>query len=94
MVATIELEKHEKAFDTETDEIFVKRFNPVNKLLKIISHEDVVHSDANLPLMRNNESRVDSFASKVDNFKSYKEKLFGKVSLKQMDWIQDSKKML
>lgn len=36
MVATLELEQHEKTFDNNTDEIFLKRFAPINKLLTLV----------------------------------------------------------
>lgn len=36
MVATLELEQHEKTFDTNTDEIFIRRFAPLNKLLTLV----------------------------------------------------------
>jgi hypothetical protein len=37
MNATIELEKHEKAFDEYTDNLFTKRFIPLNQVLKSVS---------------------------------------------------------
>ena len=36
MLATLELEKHEKAFDESTDNIFIKRFAPLNRLLTLV----------------------------------------------------------
>jgi hypothetical protein len=36
MMATLELEKHEKQFDEQSDEIFVRRFVPLNKVLRVV----------------------------------------------------------
>lgn len=36
MVATIELEKNEKIFDLQTDEVFINRFQSLNKLLRSV----------------------------------------------------------
>lgn len=36
MLATLELEKHEKAFDESTDSIFIRRFAPLNKILALV----------------------------------------------------------
>jgi hypothetical protein len=46
------------------------------------------------PLVKVCDQKLDEFTSKVDNFKAYKEKLFGKMVMKQMEWIDDSKRML
>lgn len=39
-MATLELEKHEKQFDEQSDEIFVRRFVPLNKVLRVVDSMD------------------------------------------------------
>ena len=79
MIATIELEKNEKDFDNETDDIFIKRFLPLNRLLKQVKayqsqivHTDAIEAELVLQLTKTSEVEVLNIANKVDHFKDYK----------------------
>lgn len=57
--------------------------------------------DASASAVRESSTLIKKFPGYVDNFKSYKvgrsdlkESLFGKMQLKQSDWIDSSKRML
>lgn len=94
MTATIELEKNEKLFDTQTDDVFVKRFSSINKLLEAVICEDAHISATDLEIVKRNYAIVSKFASKSDNFRDYKSKFFGDIQTKQLGWIEESRQML
>lgn len=83
-----------------TDDIFVNRFTSLNKVLREvylydaqIILEDIHTHDVIGTIYKQCEPSLSCF-NKMDNFKSYKDKLFGTSKYTQSQWIDDSKNML
>lgn len=94
MTATIELEKNEKLFDTQTDDVFVKRFASINKLLESVICEDAHIAASDMEIIKKSYTVVSRFGTKNDNFKEYKTKFFGNIETRQLGWIEESRQML